>query len=291
MTTGSLLLFGVSSINKLHQPDGLLFGTDLNTGLLSFPVSKLRTKSSLALLVVITTVANPCWLIWGGLLGLTVTITDLHAYIRGPLIHPSASAAWLARQLQRYIIVIIFTLKTHSWTKSLLQALLTSRNLKLPLWWGGLWGLFLAAPAQIPPADVHQIRGYWGIDVGLGGSFSGASMPGWSSRSAKESLGFGILFIVSGSLIQWAGGVEAGNHRRIFLNAPLPSCLQEPLILFWGPCMLWGSSHMGRNPVIHEAFGGFCTFFLSGKKTCRGGALGKYFHFKITFLKLFPILT
>lgn len=59
-TTGSLCdSFGVS-VNKLRQPDGLLFVTDLNTGLLNFPVSELRTKSSLAPLVVITTVANPC---------------------------------------------------------------------------------------------------------------------------------------------------------------------------------------------------------------------------------------
>lgn len=186
--------FGVSSVNKLHQPDGLLFGTDLNTGLLSFPVSNLRTKSSLAPLVVITTVANPCWLIRGGLLGLIVTITDLHAYIRGPLIHPSTSAAWLTRQLQRYIIVKIFTLKTHSWTKSLLQALLTSRNLKLPLWWGRIMGSFLGSPSTNSSSRCSSDSGLLRIDVGLGGSFSGASMPGWSSRSAEEPDRFGDSF-------------------------------------------------------------------------------------------------
>lgn len=35
----------------------------------------------------------------------------------------------------------------------------------------------------------------------------------------RSLIGFGILFTVSGNLIQRAGGLEAGNHRRIFFNA------------------------------------------------------------------------
>lgn len=35
----------------------------------------------------------------------------------------------------------------------------------------------------------------------------------------RSLIGLGILFTVSGNLIQWAEGVDVGNHRHIFLNA------------------------------------------------------------------------
>ena len=89
-------------------------------------------------------------------------------------------------QLKFYSLVIIFTRKTHNGTKVSIT-LLTSRNLKLPFWWGGLWGPCFGSQNTISPAD-----GLLRTDVGLEIICAIVSKLVWITESAGEPRNFWI---------------------------------------------------------------------------------------------------